>query len=155
MLKIHLNLILAVDCPSEETVFDTSVEMAFNLNGSTDKTSEPLRRSLLCLCLRTTWHTVVMKTYGCDSLFCELSEASLTKVLTDGMNEERFTVTASGTCCGCTDVTSLFDLMVANCLRVVARRMLAHNLSMISVVVFKCGPNDVYRMLPATVQLAV
>jgi hypothetical protein len=54
---------LLTGCPSEETVFDTSVEMAFNLNGSTDKTSEPLRWSLLCLCLRTTWHTVIMKTY--------------------------------------------------------------------------------------------
>jgi hypothetical protein len=32
-----------VDCPSEETAFDTSIEMAFNLNESTDKTSEQLR----------------------------------------------------------------------------------------------------------------
>jgi hypothetical protein len=84
--------------------------MAFNLNESTDKTSEQLRWSLLCLCLRTYNLAHCRNEDLCYSLFWELSEASLTKVLTDGMNEERYTVTASGTCCGCTDVTSLFDL---------------------------------------------
>lgn len=52
-----------------------------------------------------------MKTYVTTHSFKSFPrQAGLTKVLTDGMNEERYTVTASGTCCGCTDVTSLFAL---------------------------------------------